>query len=83
MRYIIETVSLEKENELLYKKERQFALFEDVEPENKPLIEMIPKLFTESELEALRSDQSFDPQNYNFLMKVPGGRQLWDRINKS
>lgn len=38
MKYVLETAPVDEENELLYKKEQAFKLFEDVEPENKPLI---------------------------------------------
>lgn len=46
MKYIFETAPVNEYNDLLYKQEQQFKLFEDITPGNKPLIELLPKLFT-------------------------------------
>lgn len=46
MKYIFETASTENLNDIFYKQEYQFSLFEDVPPSNKVLSELLPKLFT-------------------------------------
>ena len=42
----METAPVEEERELLERREREFKLFEDVEPETKPLCDLLPRLFT-------------------------------------
>jgi len=51
-----------------------------VEPENKPLIELLPKLFTDAQLSTIVASLNFDAENINFLIKIPGGKILHDRI---
>jgi len=39
----------------LYTKQIEFKLFEDIEPKNKPLEEMLPKLFTDAQIKELKN----------------------------
>lgn len=57
-------------------------MFEDVEPTNKPLIEILPKIFTDAEIKSLVSEEGFIDR-CSFLIKVPGGKPLYDRIKGS
>lgn len=80
MKYVFEMDGYSQENQLLYKKVQEFKLFEDVGPTNKPLIEILPKLFTDSQIQVLKQESE---DSYNFLLKVPGGKGLYDRLFSS
>jgi hypothetical protein len=47
LKYIFNQPLTEDLNEILYKKKIEFKLFEDLEPTNKPLEEIFPKLFSD------------------------------------
>lgn len=47
MRYIFNQNYNEELNDILYKKQINFKLFEDLEPMNKPLEELLPRLFSD------------------------------------
>ena len=67
-------------NDILYKKKIHFKLFEDLEPMNKPLEELLPRLFSDEEIKGMKQEDKFSIDNYRFLMKIPGGKGLYDRI---
>lgn len=46
MKYVFETAPVEEEKFILYPIQQEFKLFEDVAPPNKPLLDLLPKLFT-------------------------------------
>lgn len=80
MRYIFNQSYSEELNEILYKKQINFKLFEDLEPMNKPLEELLPRLFSDEELKGIKKEEKFSMEHYKFLIKIPGGKALYDRI---
>jgi hypothetical protein len=44
------------------------------------MIELLPKLFTDAQISALAAEDDFTTDDVNFLIKVPGGKGLYDRI---
>ena len=83
MKYIFETADVEKESSILFKKEQEFRLFEDVTPDNKPLTSMLPLLFTDLQIQSLQAEPAFNSEHYSFLIKIPGGKGLYDRISRT
>jgi hypothetical protein len=61
LKYIFDTAPVEQENYILYKIEQEFKLFEDVAPPNKPIVDLLPRLFTEQQLAVLREEKDFNP----------------------
>lgn len=59
MKYVFNQKLSENLNDILYKKKIEFKLFEDLEPMNKPLEELLPKLFTDDELRAAKEHPTF------------------------
>jgi hypothetical protein len=50
---------------------------------NKPLEELLPRLFSDEELAALKGDANFKIERYSFLKNIPGGNGLLSRIEKA
>lgn len=73
IKYIFNQPLSENLNDILYKKKIEFKLFEDLEPMNKPLEELFPKLFSDEELRALKGEEWFKIERYEFLKAIPGG----------
>lgn len=67
LRYVFSHKHEEDLSDILYKKKIEFKLFEDLEPTNKPLEELLPKLFNDEELRGLKADPCFKRQSVAFL----------------
>ena len=50
LRYVFSQPPSEQLKDILFKKHIEFTLFEDVEPPNKPLEELLPRLFTDDQI---------------------------------
>jgi hypothetical protein len=83
MRYVFSEAYPVEYNDILYKKQVEFKLFEDIEPTNKPLEEILPRLFSDAQLQELKTAEKFKLENYKFLLRIPGGKGLFDRLEKA
>ena len=81
LRYIFRSPSARSGElqDILLPKQIEFKLFEDIEPANKPLQDLLPKLFTEDQIQEIKQDASF-VEKLSFLKHIPGGKGLLDRI---
>jgi hypothetical protein len=60
MKYVFNQKLSENFNDIFYKKKITFKLFEDLEPMNKPLEDLLPKLFSDDELRAAKEHKTFN-----------------------
>jgi hypothetical protein len=40
-------------------------------------------LFSDAQLQELKTTEKFKLENYKFLMRIPGGKGLFDRLEKA
>lgn len=59
LRYVFSHKHEEDLSDVLYKKKIEFKLFEDLEPTNKPLEELLPRLFSDDQLHSMKADASY------------------------
>jgi hypothetical protein len=44
------------------------------------LSEFLPRFLTAEQLKSLKQEKDFNLEHYNFLMRIPGGKGLFDRL---
>lgn len=59
LRYVFSHKHEEDLTDILYKKQIEFKLFEDLEPTNKPLEELLPKLFSDEQLRTMKAEANY------------------------